>query len=231
MVRFTCGMIGVWTVTSWTTGFLILGQTARLDSLGPADLATTETWASLLPSGRLAGLAAGLVASVLELKVFPRHARRVGVGAMLFWRTLGNASVASLGVLAIVYAIATGKPGAAFLDVVMGPSFRAFVKSTLLLQIILTFVIVSFLINVVLQVSRLVGPGAASQVFLGGYLRQVHEDCSFLFINLVNSTGIAERIRHLRVRRVQERCFHDVAEPVLDTRGRSEKRAGRVGTP
>ena len=66
---------------------------------------------------------------------------------------------------------------------------------------------------------RLLGPRTATQILLGRYLRPVHEDRSFLFVDLVDSTGIAERLGPLKFAEFKNEFFHDIAEPVLDSGG------------
>ncbi len=219
LVRFTCGMMGVWAGTSLILGLLIRAQSARFQVVGAVDAAPADSWTVLLARSLVLGVAAGLVASFLERGVFPRYDRRVGVGVRLLFRTVAYAALASLLVLLAVFLSGTLGRGLAFADVLVSPGFRAFVMSALFVQTILTVVVASFLINAVLQVGRLLGPQAATQIFLGRYLRPVHEDRSFLFIDLADSTGLAERLGPLEFAEFKNDFFHDVAGPVLDTHG------------
>ena len=223
VIRFTCGMVGAWTVASLVAGTLIRGRSALFGALfgalGPTELMVADSVWDVLARAVLGGAVAGLIASYLELKVFPRHARRVSAGVMLLLRTLGYASAAILVILTAVYFIGTREMGLGFRDVLSSPGFRGFVENRVFAQFILSFVVSSFIINAALQVWRLLGPGAASQILLGRYLRPVHEDRSFLFIDLADSTGIAERLGPLKFADFKNDFFHDVAEPVLDTKG------------
>jgi len=83
---------------------------------------------------------------------------------------------------------------------------------------ILTFV--SFLINFVRQLNRMLGPGTLVSLLLGRYHRPVEEERIFMFLDMNNSTAIAERLGPLRFNDFKNDFFHDLAQPVLETRGR-----------
>ena len=212
-------MISAWIVAAWIAGMMTQRRMQDFEALGPADFAPPDTWQAILARAVVAGVLSGLIASFLELKVFPKKARRIGAGAMLLVRTLGYALTASLIVLAALYSIATWELGVPFGELLASPGLRAFLTQGAFFRLIVIFVGSSFIINAVLQVWRLLGPGAASQILLGRYLRPVHEDRAFLFIDLADSTGIAERLGPLKFADFKNDFFHDVAEPVLDTKG------------
>jgi len=78
---------------------------------------------------------------------------------------------------------------------------------------------VSFLINFVRQLNRMLGPGTLVNLLLGRYHRPVTEDRIFMFLDLNNSTAIAARLGPARFNDFKNDFFHDIAEPILETRG------------
>jgi adenylate cyclase len=79
---------------------------------------------------------------------------------------------------------------------------------------------VSFLINFVRQLNRMLGPGTLVNLLLGRYHRPVAEDRIFMFLDLNDSTAIAATLGPLLFNDFKNDFFHDIAEPVLATRGR-----------
>jgi hypothetical protein len=80
--------------------------------------------------------------------------------------------------------------------------------------------LVSFLINFVRLLNRMLGPGTLVSLLLGRYHRPVAEDRIFMFLDLNDSTAIAAQLGPLRFNDFKNDFFHDIAEPVLATRGR-----------
>ena len=80
--------------------------------------------------------------------------------------------------------------------------------------------LVSFFIDFVRQLNGLLGPGTLVSLLLGRYHRPVAEDRIFMFLDLNDSTAIAAQLGPLRFNDFKNDFFHDIAEPVLATRGR-----------
>jgi adenylate cyclase len=77
----------------------------------------------------------------------------------------------------------------------------------------------SFFLNFVRQLDRMLGPGTLTNLLLGRYHRPVSEERIFMFPDLNNSTAIVETLGPLRFNDFKNDFFHDLAEPVLETRG------------
>jgi class 3 adenylate cyclase len=61
---------------------------------------------------------------------------------------------------------------------------------------------------------------AALLVLFGRYRRPVTEERIFMFLDLRDSTAIAERLGDVRFNALKNDFYHDLSEPVLQTRGR-----------
>jgi adenylate cyclase len=71
----------------------------------------------------------------------------------------------------------------------------------------------------VLQISRIVGSRTLRDLVLGRYHRPRSEQRFFLFVDVVGSTGLAERVGPLAVHRFLNRVFSLAADPVADYHG------------
>jgi len=72
--------------------------------------------------------------------------------------------------------------------------------------------LVSFLLNFVRQLNRMLGPGTLMNLLLGRYHWPVAEERIFMFLDLNNSTAIAEALGPLRFNDFKNDFFHDLAE-------------------
>jgi adenylate cyclase len=98
------------------------------------------------------------------------------------------------------------------------PSEPAVQSSFLPLSVVFSFV-VTFAFIFVLQMGRLVGGRTLRNIVLGRYHRARSEERFFLFVDVVGSTGIAERLGPLSMHRFLNRVFSLAADPVADQHG------------
>jgi adenylate cyclase len=97
--------------------------------------------------------------------------------------------------------------------------YRDFVLGGRFLVALAVLTLVSFLINFVRQLNRMLGPGTLVSLLLGRYHRPVAEERIFMFLDLNDSTAIAAALGPLRFNDFKNDFFHDIAEPILETRG------------
>ena len=97
--------------------------------------------------------------------------------------------------------------------------YRDFVLGGRFVLALVSLTLASFFINFVRQLNRMLGPGTLMNLLLGRYHRPVAEDRIFMFLDLNDSTAIAESLGPLRFNDFKNDFFYDVAEPVLQTRG------------
>ena len=75
------------------------------------------------------------------------------------------------------------------------------------------------LVILLLQLSRLVGERSFRDIALGRYHRPRTEERFFLFIDIVGSTSLAERIGPIAVHRFLDRVFQVASDPIDDYEG------------
>ena len=86
------------------------------------------------------------------------------------------------------------------------------------MSIVFSFTITS-IICFLLQISRLVGVQTLANLVLGRYHRPQMEARFFLFVDVIGSTRIAEKIWPLSMHRFLNRVFALIADPVADQHG------------
>jgi adenylate cyclase len=74
-------------------------------------------------------------------------------------------------------------------------------------------------INGFLQMNRKLGPGILRNWMLGKYHEPKEEERIFMFLDLKNSTPLAEKLGNIRFSRLVRDFFHDLTYPVLQTGG------------
>jgi adenylate cyclase len=81
-------------------------------------------------------------------------------------------------------------------------------------------------VNVMLQIDSLLGRGVLASFVIGRYHRPREEERVFLFLDVVDSTGWAERLGGPGFMKLLDRLYHDIAEPIVAHRGDIHKYVG-----
>jgi adenylate cyclase len=195
--RASARLIGWLAATGVLTGACVgLVRGARL---GPGYIAVAV----------LKGIALGVLLAVilggLEQIVLRRLWRRLSLGQAVLLRTALYAPLATLVFLAV------------------SAAFSPWVPWSLQRQMILPSLGISvaglFFGSAVLALVRLLGPRVLANLLSGRYRHPFEEERIFLFVDLVGSTTIAERIGHLRYHSFLRDFIEDLEEPVLDSGG------------
>ena len=78
---------------------------------------------------------------------------------------------------------------------------------------------ISIMFNVIARIDQMLGRGVLTKFLTGYYYRPREEERIFMFLDLVGSTELAERIGHLAFHRLMNEFIRDVTEPILVSRG------------
>lgn len=84
----------------------------------------------------------------------------------------------------------------------------------------------SFVFTFLLEVNRMLGRNVLLNFITGRYHRPLLEERVFLFIDMVGSTGIAERLGELAFLRLLNRFVADLSAPILAARGEIHRYVG-----
>ncbi len=86
-------------------------------------------------------------------------------------------------------------------------------------RFMIALLLASFALNFMLHLRLAIGPKHLAAMFTGKYRLPVREQRLFLFLDLVSSTAIAERLGPLEFTHFKHDFFCDLAEPLLATEG------------
>lgn len=85
---------------------------------------------------------------------------------------------------------------------------------------------ISLINNSIFRIRSLVGPGVFLRFLFGRYHRPKREERVFLFLDMANSTRLAEELGDLQVQSLISRFFFDIAQPVARYRGETHRYIG-----
>ena len=165
------------------------------------------------------GTVMGLGSAWFELRVIPRIVRALTVGGLLLVRTFFYVTLCAVAIHAVTMSLLGLFEHGGLLAYYRSAQYRDFVFGGRFVLALAILTLVSFLINFVRQLNRMLGPGTLVNLLLGRYHRPVTEDRIFMFLDLNDSTAIAARLGPVRFNDFKNDFFHDIAEPVLETRG------------
>ncbi|MDZ7839426.1 MAG: adenylate/guanylate cyclase domain-containing protein [Gammaproteobacteria bacterium] len=86
--------------------------------------------------------------------------------------------------------------------------------------------LISLLLNAAIRVRALVGSRVLFNFLLGRYHRPVREERIFLFLDLKDSSALAEQLGDIRVQSLISRFFFDISGPVVDFGGETHRYIG-----
>ena len=165
------------------------------------------------------GAVIGLGSAWFELRLIPRVVRALTVGGLLLVRTFFYVTLCAVAIHVVTMSLLGLSEHGGVLGYYTSDQYRDFVFGGRFWLALAILTLVSFLINFVRQLNRMLGPGTLVNLLLGRYHRPVAEERIFMFLDLNNSTAIAAELGPLRFNDFKNDFFHDLAEPVLETRG------------
>ncbi len=177
-------------------------------------------------SSDIVNVALGLASAWLELSYFPRRGLRLAPVPAITLRTAFYVGVTAA-VLTVTFGL--GPRGAAQGDVwqaYAGDAFRDFATSGSNAVVLGLVALASVIVNGARQVRLVLGPGTLSALVLDRYRVPVREERAFLFLDLTDSTGLAQRLGPAAYHAFKNDFFADVAGPVLATGGRITQYVG-----
>jgi len=199
-LSITCGWIGAAVLVHWIV--------RRVPTHLARELTAVAT-----------GAVIGLGSAWFELRLIPRVVRSLTVGGLLLVRTFFYVSLCAVAIYAVTMSLLGLSEHGGLLEYYRSEQYADFVLGGRFVVALAILTLVSFLINFGRQLNRMLGPGTLVNMLLGRYHRPVAEDRIFMFLDLNDSTAIAAALGPLRFNDFKNDFFHDIAEPVLETRG------------
>ena len=126
--------------------------------------------------------------------------------------------------LAVMLAVLGGRLGPGVVGLVGGPKIAAQIAAQIDTAfprglIVVVGALVTLLLVLLRHATQLVGERTFREIIRGRYRRPVGEERFFLFVDVVGSTPVAERLGPLTVHRYLDRVFRLASEPVDEHRG------------
>jgi adenylate cyclase len=165
-------------------------------------------------SSVLLGFPMGLLFGLLELSVFPKankRLRRWSFTKMIVFKI--TAYTTFIYIVALVITTVVGLFQGRSLSE-LGPYL---LSTGLLVLVIYTLVIYSLLVFF-MQINVLLGRGVLWKFITGKYHRPREEERIFMFLDMKSSTSIAEHLGHVRFYSLLNELFHEISQPVLQTK-------------
>jgi adenylate cyclase len=159
------------------------------------------------------GLPLGLAFGLLELFIFvkPKKFRQWSFTGILVFKTVLYTAI--IFAVAIALAIISGmRESRRWSDL---PSYIFSVE--LLTLVVYTLVIYGLLVFF-LQINNLLGEGVLWKFISGKYHKPREEERIFMFLDMKSSTSIAERLGPIRFYSLLNELFHEISQPVLQTK-------------
>lgn len=94
-------------------------------------------------------------------------------------------------------------------------SLMAIVNTKFIISWILFYIFSIVLITFVIQINKKIGPGNLIKLITGKYHKPRDEERIFIFLDLRNSTTIAEKLGHNKYSRLLQNCYHDLTDIVI----------------
>jgi adenylate cyclase len=161
----------------------------------------------------IVGLPLGLAFGLLELFLFPgtKLFRRWSFSKMLVFKAVTYTAViyGVTIVLMLIMGLAEGRKVQEMWVYLASPGQLILVVYTLAIYSLLVFL---------LQVNSLLGEGVLWKFILGKYHKPREEERIFMFLDMKSSTTIAEHLGHVRFYTLMNDLFHEISQPVLQTK-------------
>lgn len=170
-------------------------------------------------NGMIVGLFISFTITFVERNILSEPLRRMRFSSALLLRTV-------MQIVIILFYVITGfilskmiGPGRSLREVLDMPGFRSFLFGGEVLTIVLYAVTLSFLVNMIRQMSRMLGQNVLLNMIVGKYSKPVEEERTFMFLDMNASTTIAERIGNIRYHELLDDYVYDITKPILETNG------------
>ena len=199
----------LWIIAGWIVAAVLAHWVVRRV---PTHLARELTAAAT-------GTAVGLGSAWFELWLIPRCVRALTMGALLLLRTFFYVTLCAVAIYTVTMSLLGLAEHGGLGQYYHSEQYRDFVHGGRFLTALVILTLASFFINFVRQLNRMLGPGTLMNLLLGRYHRPVAEERIFMFLDLNDSTAIAAALGPYRFNDFKNDFFHDIAEPVLETRG------------
>ena len=159
----------------------------------------------------------GIITSFTEIFVFENWLKRKHFSTALLIRSGFYVLVSSS---IIIFVVSRQVAHIYPYDPAKHKNMLSFIKSIDFIELLAFSVVLSFFVNFVRQVNRLLGQNVLLNYLTGKYQLPLEENLIFMFLDLKSSTTIAEKIGLRKNHEFLNDFFHDMTDPILECRGK-----------
>ncbi len=170
-------------------------------------------------NGIVIGIIIGSVSSVAEIYIFSRNRQRLSFLVMLIVRSFFYVALVSVTVIIVILLHEMWMHGTTVRQAFAMPEFENFLHGGEFVQVVVYALGMSFMVNFVRQVNRLLGHNALITFITGKYHQPIEEDRIFMFLDLKSSTAIAEKLGNKQYHNFLNDFFHDISAAIVESRG------------
>lgn len=167
------------------------------------------------------GLLFGVIISLSEIYFFENKLRRMRFSVALLIRTFYYAFVCAVIIVVVALSRIGSRVDEDYFDIIEHHgSLIGYITSAEFIELLVYSVVLSFFVNFIRQINRLLGQNVLLNYFRGKYQLPLEEELIFMFLDLKSSTTIAEKIGLQKNHEFLNDFFHDMTDPILECKGR-----------
>ncbi|HXG01039.1 MAG TPA: adenylate/guanylate cyclase domain-containing protein [Bacteroidota bacterium] len=170
-------------------------------------------------NGIIIGGLIGVTSSTAEVFLFARYRKRLSFTTMLMLRSLFYVVMVAVSVFYVIGFHIAWMHSMTFSEALDSPEFKRFIHEGEFFQVVVYALAMSFMINFIRQVNRLLGHNALRMFITGRYHQPIEEERVFMFLDLKSSTTIAEKLGNINYHNFLDDFFHDISSPILESKG------------
>jgi len=191
-------------------------------SLGAVIYALANHGLSFIPilSQFIIGFSFGIITSLAEIYLFEDWLKRKHFSVALIIRSSFYILVSTVIILLVVSSKLGQEAGLYAYDPDEHNGLIDYATSIDFLELLGFSVVLSFFVNFVRQINRMLGQNVLFNYVRGKYQLPLEEELIFMFLDLKSSTTIAEKLGHRRNHEFLNDFFHDMTDPILERKGK-----------
>ena len=203
--------------TAWAGARYVLGWVLVALALTPV---LTPEWNTVdWGIAAAGGLALGVLSAAFELVAMPRFARAAPPLRAALVRTAFYLFAWVLVAVVLMAWTFARHDGHGLAEAFARPEVQAYFRGPLFWLGVVALVAAAAVMNFGREVRLVLGPATLAALLVGRYRVPVLEERAFLFLDLTDSTGLAQRLGPERYHAFKNEFFRDVAGPILATGG------------
>ncbi len=168
--------------------------------------------------GFIAGAIISFLSALFEKFIFEVKLKKLNFSLIVLMRTFVYILIISFSVLTVWVVHESLLNSRGFIATVMTDDFSNFLTGIFPYILIFAFTI-SFFMNFMVQINRLLGKGVLLSYITGKYHKPKAEKRFFMFLDLESSTTIAETIGPVKYHEFMNSYFFDINDPIISSKG------------